>query len=133
MTASLEILTDSKQGVLMVPLSAVASRALKQEDDSKKKAPVANDDEKTEAERRREESSGEKAEVVFVYRGEKVEMRKVKTGIADFEHVEIREGLKMDDKIVSGPFTAITKTLQSGDEVRLREKGKKKEKTENIE
>jgi HlyD family secretion protein len=133
MTASLEILTDSKQGVLMVPLSAVASRALKEEDDSKKKVPVANDDEKTEAERRREESSGEKAEVVFIYSGDKVEMRKVKTGIADFEHVEIREGLKMDDKIVSGPFTAITKTLQSGDEVRLREKGKKKEKTENIE
>ena len=116
----------------MVPLSAVASRALKEEDNSKKKAPV-NDDERTEAERRREESSGEKAEVVFIYSGDKVEMRKVKTGIADFEHVEIREGLKMDDKIVSGPFTAITKTLQSGDEVRLREKGKKKEKTENIE
>ena len=132
MTASLEILTDQRSGVLAVPLSSVASRSLKEKegDEAKKKA-LASDDEMTEAERRREESSGQKAEVVFVYTEGKVEMRKVKTGIADFEQVEIREGLKEGEKIVSGPFTAITKTLQSGDEVRLREKGKKKEKTDS--
>jgi HlyD family secretion protein len=132
MTASLEILTDRRSGVLAVPLSSVASRSLKEKDgDEAKKKALASDDEMTEAERRREESSGQKAEVVFVYTEGKVEMRKVKTGIADFEQVEIREGLKEGEKIVSGPFTAITKTLQSGDEVRLREKGKKKEKTES--
>lgn len=131
MTASLEILTDRREGVMAVPLSAVASRSLKTEDEQNagKKASAA-DDEKTEAERRREESSGSKAEVVFVFKDGKVEMRKVKTGIADFEQVEIREGLNAGEQIVSGPFTAITKTLQSGDEVRLREKDKKKEKAE---
>ena len=131
MTASLEILTDRRTGVLAAPLSSVASRFLNEEEEKRnnKKASVS-DDEKTEAERRREESSGEKAEVVFVWQDGKVEMRKVKTGIADFEQVEIREGLKEGDQIVSGPFTAITKTLQSGDEVRLRDKNKKKEKEE---
>lgn len=134
MTASLEILTDRREGVLSVPLSAVASRSVKEEDDqkSRQKAAVA-EDEKTEAERRREESSGAKAEVVFVFKDGKVEMRKVKTGIADFEQVEIRQGLKEGEQIVSGPFTAITKTLQSGDEVRLRGKEKKKEKGETAE
>lgn len=131
MTASLEILTDRREGVLSVPLSAVASRSVREDEpDNRKKASLA-DDEKTEAERRREESSGTKAEVVFVFRDGKVEMRKVKTGIADFEQVEIREGLKEGEQIVSGPFTAITKTLQSGDEVKLRTKGKKKEKEES--
>jgi HlyD family secretion protein len=134
MTASLEILTDRRDGVLSVPLSAVASRSVKEEDDQKprQKAAVA-EDEKTEQERRREESSGAKAEVVFVFKDGKVEMRKVKTGIADFEQVEIRQGLKEGEQIVSGPFTAITKTLQSGDEVRLRGKEKKKEKGETAE
>jgi HlyD family secretion protein len=134
MTASLEILTDRREGVLSVPLSAVASRSVKEEDEQKarQKSAVA-EDEKTEAERRREESSNAKAEVVFVLRDGKVEMRKVKTGIADFEQVEIRSGLKEGEQIVSGPFTAITKTLQSGDEVRLREKEKKKEKGETAE
>jgi HlyD family secretion protein len=134
MTASLEILTDRRDGVLSVPLSAVASRSVKEEDDQKSrpKSAVA-EDEKTEQERRREESSGSKAEVVFVYKDGKVEMRKVKTGIADFEQVEIRQGLKEGEQIVSGPFTAITKTLQSGDEVRLRGKEKKKEKGETAE
>jgi len=134
MTASLEILTDRREDVLAVPLSAVASRLMKEEDeqDLKKKFAKA-DDEKTEAERRREESSGAKAEVVFVYKDGKVEMRKVKTGIADFEQVEIKEGLKAGEQIVSGPFTAITKTLQSGDEVRLRTKDKRKEKDDSPE
>jgi HlyD family secretion protein len=125
MTASLEILTDHRAGVLSVPLSSVASRSMQEEsaDDLKKKA-QASDDEMTEAERRREESSGKKSEVVFIFRDGKVEMRKVKTGIADFEQVEIMEGIKEGEQVVSGPFTAVTKTLESGDEVKIREKKK---------
>ena len=76
----------------------------------------------TEAERRRMESTGKKAEVVFVMSEGKAEMRKVKTGIADFEQVEILDGLKEGETIISGPFSAITKSLQSGDEVKLKEK-----------
>jgi HlyD family secretion protein len=59
-------------------------------------------------------------------------MRKVKTGIADFEQIEITEGLKEGEKVVTGPFTAITKTLDNGDEVQLREKNKKKGKGMNF-
>jgi HlyD family secretion protein len=55
-------------------------------------------------------------------------MKKVKTGIADFEQIEIIDGLKSGDKIVTGPFIAITKNLENGDEVRLRSKGKKEKK-----
>lgn len=123
MTASLEILTDHKDNVLAIPLSAVASRALNAEGKKKdKRAP----EEKTEAEKRREESSQEKSEVVFVFANQKVEMRKVKTGIADFEQVEVLEGVKEGEKIVTGPFTAITKTLNDGDEVRIKDKSAKK-------
>lgn len=130
MTASLEILTDRKTQVLAVPLSAVASRAVKEESNESKKK-TKSEDEMTEAERRREESSNSKAEVVFIFRDNKVEMRKVKTGIADFEQVEISEGLKEGEQVVSGPFTAVTKTLQSGDEVQIRKKDKKQGRGDN--
>jgi HlyD family secretion protein len=126
MTASLEILTDQKQNVVAVPLSAVASRSMKPENDKKVS------EEMTEAEKRREEALNQKSEIVFVYNNGSVEMRKVKTGIADFEQIEITEGLKEVEKVVTGPFTAITKTLENGDEVRLREKNKKKGKARNF-
>ena len=72
-------------------------------------------------------------EVVFVLADGKVEIRKVKTGIADFEQVEILTGLREGETVVTGPFSALTKTLQDGDEVRLREKKTKKEKGETAE
>jgi len=121
MTASLEILTDKRNGVISVPLSAVASRSLKEEKSKDKKV----QEEMTETEKRRQESLNQKSEIVFVYDQGKVGMRKVKTGIADFEQVEILEGLKEGEKIVTGPFIAITKNLENGDQVRLRIKEKK--------
>jgi HlyD family secretion protein len=124
MTASLEIITDFKAGVLAVPLSSVASRTLeKEKKDSDKKAK----EEMTEAEKRREELANQKHEIVFVISEEnKVEMRKVKTGIADFEQVEVISGLKEGEKIVTGPFSAITKTLENGDQIRIKSKKEKK-------
>jgi HlyD family secretion protein len=130
MTASLEILTNHKDNVLSIPLSAVASRSMKKEDKKDVKKDKA---EQTEAEKRREEAASQKSEVVFVFSGGKVEMRKVKSGIADFEQVEILEGLKEGEKIVTGPFTAITKTLENGDDVQLRNKDQKKGKSVSVE
>jgi HlyD family secretion protein len=46
--------------------------------------------------------------------------------------VEILEGLKEGEKIVTGPFSAITKNLEDGDEIRLREKEKSKGKSVSI-
>lgn len=128
MTASLDIFTDQKDKVLTVPLSAVASRSLKPKGKSKDGEKKVKE-EMTEQEKRREEAAAQKVEVVFVFDGNKVEMKPVRTGIADFEQIEILEGLKQGEKIVTGPFTAITKTLESGDLVRLREKKDKKSKT----
>jgi HlyD family secretion protein len=128
MTASLEILTDFKAGVLAVPLSAVASRAPEKEEETSNTTDKVKED-MTDAEKRREELAKQKQEVVFVLLSDnKVEMRKVKTGIADFELVEIASGLKEGEKIVTGPFSAITKTLNDGDEVRIKSKEKKKTK-----
>ena len=41
----------------------------------------------------------------------------VKTGISDFDHMEIVSGLKEGQKVVSGPFRAVSKTLKPKDKV----------------
>ena len=133
MTASLEVLTDSRSNILAVPLSAVVSRSLVSEKEKKGEGTKKVKEEMTEAEKRRLESTNQKVEVVFVYKAGKVEMKKVKTGIADFEQIEIISGLKIGEKIVTGPFIAITKNLENGDQVKLRNKEKNGKKEMSIE
>jgi HlyD family secretion protein len=50
--------------------------------------------------------------VVFVHKNGRVKAVKVKTGISDFEHIEILSGLKPGEEVVSGPFRAVSKQLK---------------------
>ena len=49
-------------------------------------------------------------------------MTEVKTGISDFDNIQITEGLKEGDKIVTGPYLAVSKRLKDGDQVTMKEK-----------
>jgi HlyD family secretion protein len=46
---------------------------------------------------------------------------KVKTGISDFDNIEILSGLEEGDQVVSGPFRAVSKQLNDGDAVVVKE------------
>ena len=126
MTASVDIITDRKSGVLGVPLAAVTTRS----DSAKAKAGA-------EASRNGGGGSGRgngtatavnntsapKAdiqEVVFVIREGKAVMTPVKTGISDFQSIEVLSGVKAGDQIVSGPFRAVAKTLKDGSRVEIK-------------
>lgn len=50
----------------------------------------------------------------------------VKTGIQDDEYIEVLEGLKPDEKVITGPYNSISKDLKPGDKVKLEEKKDKK-------
>ena len=39
----------------------------------------------------------------------------MKTGIQDDTNIEIIEGLTKDDKIITGPYNMVSKTLKAGD------------------
>lgn len=122
MTASVEILTDRRENVLSVPLAAVTTRDLN--------AKPGEEGEKKEGENKEEED--EKAskkkdsvkEVVFVNEKGKAKMIEVKTGISDFEHIEIKSGLKEGQVIISGPYATVAKKLKDGELVK--KKGEKK-------
>lgn len=113
MTASVDIITEQKKDVLTVPLSAVTTRT---PDDKAKNIPTANTTEsENPAGQRQSRETFE--EIVFVHRRGKARLVKVKTGISDFDNIEILSGLKAGDEVISGPFRAVTKQLKDGSEV----------------
>ena len=99
MSASVDIYTEMSKDVVSVPIQAVATRA---------KNPEA---EKT-------TSEDELKEVVFVVSGDTVSMVDVVTGIQDDEYIFVESGLDTAMTIVSGPYTAVSKKLESGTPVR---------------
>ena len=63
-------------------------------------------------------------EIVFVALNGKAALREVKTGISDFENIEILSGLKPGDQVIAGPFLAVSKKLKPGDLVTKRDPNK---------
>ena len=47
-----------------------------------------------------------------------VKMTEVKSGIQDNTYIEIKEGLKEGQEVVTAPYRAISKTLKDGDKVK---------------
>ena len=114
MTAAVEVITDRKSGVVSVPIAAVTTRGKEaetpKEGEEKEESPSKPADEKA----KKEEKI---VELVFVNEKGIAKKRVVKTGISDFENIEIVSGLKEGDEIISGPFIEVSKRLKEGDKV----------------
>lgn len=99
MTASVEIITDKKVNVLAIPLAAVTVRTgqLIESGDGK----------------------GNMKELVFLKKEDKAEVQEVKTGISDFENIEILEGLEEGQEVITGPYFVVSTQLENGKEVKI--------------
>jgi HlyD family secretion protein len=137
MTASVEIRTNLKIGVLSVPLAAVTTRDAdeKKNDDSKQGGPSNN--QQTSGQQKPAEKKKEDKVVVFLHDKGVAKMIEVKTGISDYDNIEILSGLGDSSEVVTGPFLVVSKRLKDGDRIRLAEKkkeskeeGKEEEKSE---
>ena len=111
MTATVDIITTRKENVLAVPISSVVIRS---DTSAVKKLEV--DDPQSE-ENKVMPKSDKKYECVFVKSGDKSKIRIIKTGIQDDTNIEVTEGLKKGDVVITGPYTTVTKDLNSGDKV----------------
>ncbi|RYC68068.1 MULTISPECIES: efflux RND transporter periplasmic adaptor subunit [Spirosoma] len=130
MTASVEVITDRKSGVLAVPIAAVTTRGAEVETPEQTDRPSGTVDEKPAGQVEKKEAV---KELVFVNVGGKAVQREVKTGISDFENIEVISGLKPGEQIISGPFIAVSKKLKDGELVTKRDPNKAKKKTEEKE
>ena len=111
MTATADIVTKTNENALSVPLQSVALRTV---DQLLKKG-----------EKRKDAAARYKAdrdgfvEVVFCVEAGKAMARQVTTGIQSDEWIEILDGLKEGEEVVSGSYRAISKDLENGAAVRV--------------
>ena len=116
MTATVDIITDKRESSIAVPISAIVIKT----DTSSVKKTYGNKTVTTNTSSSVEE---EKFECVFVNENSIAKLRVVKTGIQDDTNIEIVSGLKEGDKIITGPYNLVSKTLKPGEKVE--EKNKK--------
>jgi HlyD family secretion protein len=132
MSASVEILTRKVKGALSIPIQAVTTRT-----DSMQKPigaaddkPSSNDEDgikvetKDKKENKEEEKEKKPRPCIFVLRDGKAKIIFVKTGIQDNEYIEITEGIKDKDEVISSPYGAISKQLYNNANVKKVDKDK---------
>ena len=109
MTASVEIITQEKSNILVVPISSVTTKTDK-------------------------DSLGNEVinQVVFIEKDGEAEMVIVETGISDFDNIEILNGINGNENVIKGPYIAISQKLKDGSIVKIKDsdKGKSKDDSE---
>jgi HlyD family secretion protein len=118
MSATVDIITETRDNTLVLPQEAVAVRTLSEEQRHAEKARKGGKDEgdkKKTSDRRRGRDDGEEPrEVVFVASSDTVWAKPVKLGIYSDTHFEILEGISEGDTVVTGPFRLLSRELHSG-------------------
>ncbi len=121
MNASADIQTKTHANVLSVPINAVTTRNKKGETKpDKKKEDSKSEDQKDETEAVAN-TDDDIEEVVFILQADKINVKKVKvkTGIQDINFIELIDGLKEGDEIITGPYNVVSKTLKEGTKVKV--------------
>lgn len=103
MSASVEIITRKQLQITALPINAVTTR---EEEDT------LNENSSKKNERIKEY-------VFTINANNKTELREVQTGIQDNENIEIVSGVKLGEKIVIAPFSAIARTLKKNVKVKV--------------
>lgn len=92
MSATVDIRTEIKPGIITVPIQSVTTRT----DTTKIIKTVSDEDIRT---------------LVFITDGQRALAKDVKTGIQDNTYIEIISGVSAGDRVISAPFSAISKKL----------------------
>lgn len=132
LSCTADIETNMVKDVVAVPMQSVTIRTgetnLSPEEIEKRKQKAAardQGDNNAEVSNDRQEKQAQKldreklSKVVFVKKGDKAQMVKVITGIADDTSMEIKSGIKEGDEVISGSYSAISRKLKDGAKVTI--------------
>lgn len=111
MTAKVAVLTATRPDALTVPIQAVVKRKLGEEGEEVKGTAAEGIDE---------------VDVVYLIDDDEAAVRAVTTGISDELHVEITDGLEIDEEVIVGPYRTL-KNLHAEDAVRKKKVEEKDE------
>lgn len=128
MSASVDIQTKRVSGVLSVPIMAVTTRIMdstkvkKNEDGDEWETKAINEEE--EKAKNKEKDKEKLKEYVFTIKDGKAVMVEVKTGIQDNDYIEIAKGVENGVEVITGPYSAVARTLRKGTKVKVVDKDK---------
>ncbi|MFH0733725.1 MAG: efflux RND transporter periplasmic adaptor subunit [bacterium] len=122
MSCDAEIETDTKYNVLSVPIQSVTARTSSGKV-IQNGSTSTNDDEVTVTKVTKTTKAVKPDEVVFVVNNNTAKLYKVKTGISDDTYIEIIDGVKEKQDVVSGPYRSISKELEDNVKVMVQKKG----------
>jgi HlyD family secretion protein len=100
MSASVDIQSETRSGIIAVPIQSVTTRT----DTTKIVQKVSDEEIRT---------------LVFITDGERALAKDVKTGIQDNSYIEIVSGVSEGDRVISAPFSAISKKLSDSSLVEI--------------
>ncbi len=111
MTASADVVTQTKDDVISVPIQSVAVRTVDQL--------LMDGETREDAEKRYTADKDGFVEIVFCIENGNAVAKQVKTGIQSDELIEVLEGLAENDEVVTGSYRAISKDLANGAQVNV--------------
>jgi HlyD family secretion protein len=130
LSATAEIETATVKDVVAVPMQAVTIRtgdtSVSPEELEKRKLKTAQREKadnnadfvnETAEKRAQREERARLTKGVFKKKGGKAEWSSVTTGISDDTYIEIKSGVAVDDEIIAGSYSAISRKLKSGAKV----------------
>jgi len=126
MSASVDVTTDNRQGVLKAPIACVVMRkvdsdTLKEEEKgTESEAKAAETEEGTEED---EKEKKKEVEGIFVLQDQRAKFVSVETGISDEQNIEVISGIAEKDKIITGPYKTL-RILKDGNKVKILKKPK---------
>jgi HlyD family secretion protein len=119
MTASSDIITETREDALGIPIQCVTVRTPEQLKKKEPKAGGAAIADNSSEENYVPDKDGF-VEVVFIVEDGIAKAKQVKTGIQSETHIEIIEGLSEGEEIVTGSYRAISQTLQNQSQVEVK-------------
>ncbi|HEY4209375.1 MAG TPA: efflux RND transporter periplasmic adaptor subunit [Puia sp.] len=123
MSATADIQTRTHASVLSVPINAVTTR--EKNSDKTTQSDKKNDNSADGNKDAATASAGDLDVVAFVLQpADTVKKVKVRTDIQDINYIEIVDGLKEGDMVVTGPYSIVSKTLKTGTKVKVVPKDK---------
>ena len=123
MTASADIITTTKENVLSVPLAAVTTRNENQlkGDAENNEGPPNRNASQTSNQNNQPQKPQEPKTVIFVNDNGSAKMLEVKTGISDYDNIEILTDIGDSTEVITGPFLVVSTRIKEGDKVRAAE------------
>lgn len=128
MSASVDIQTKRVENVLSVPIMAVTTRIMdstkvkKNDEDEEWETKVVNEEE--EKAKNKEKDKEKLKEYVFTIKDGKAVMVEVKSGIQDNDYIEVVSGVTDGMEVITGPYSAVARTLRKGTKVKVVDKDK---------